>query len=261
MNVAVCFATWNKAPALRNTLAGLLRQEMPFPWRICVVDDGSDDDSEQVLLGGAPRDKLCYERLASRVGFAFAQCRTWDLMPDDVDTVVLMSSDVVMLEPDCLLRMCRAVAPGRAVFAEVVTRHVPADAHEDFRAWANPLREEWLHLQNVDGYCCTGLCGLAGWLFYCGAIRRADLEAVGFRENCCDAVLAPRMKKAGYEGWLLRYVRAVHQAHEKIMYPCPIQDTCNNWCSRTSRRVPMYPEYPRALRVADSAEHFRRQTA
>jgi len=54
--LSVVVPTYNRAPLLRRTLVSLVQQRNPPPFEVIVADDGSADDSEQVVA--ALRDRL-----------------------------------------------------------------------------------------------------------------------------------------------------------------------------------------------------------
>lgn len=233
MKVAVCMATWNKGEGLRNTAYSLARQVTTFPVEVCVVDDCSDNNPEPFLREFLP--DLRYQRLPKRLGFNLAKNRCLDLLPPDVGIVVLMNCDVVLVQDYLLEDLCRTVRRGVVVFCEVLDLPAPVDLHDDFEAGVEAVTAGWESQVAVQGVSCTGRVIPWAWLFFLGAIRRDDLERLDYRTLSCDAVLAPRMKDL-FDADLLAYLRGVHQRHPKEVFPCPVQETCAQWCARTAER-------------------------
>ena len=259
MKVAILLATHNKEKELPNVLYSIARQKTSFPFEVCIVDDCSKVDPEPIIREFLPDAK--YKRLDEWLPFDLAPNLCLDMVSDDVDVIVLMSSDVIVLQDDSIERLCERVGDKKVVFGEVVNSPVSEVFCEKFDKRAGKVLKKWeqyvngqTKIQMNDPYCRrrykhTGRLKPTAWLFFLGAITKEDIIDLGYRENCCDAIMAPKMKESGFDAEILTYVRGLHQNHLKQSHSCDVSDTCNYYCSRTKSRIPKPPK--RAAKIRD----------
>ena len=250
MKVAILLATHNKEKELPNVLYSIARQKTSFPFEVCIVDDCSKVDPEPIIREFLPDAK--YKRLDEWLPFDLAPNLCLDMVSDDVDVIVLMSSDVIVLQDDSIERLCERVGDKKVVFGEVVNSPVSEVFYEKFDKRAGKVLKKWeqyvngqTKIQMNDPYCSkksrclyTGRNIPTSWLFFLGAITKKNLIDIGYRENSCDAVLAPSMKESGFDAEILTYVRGLHQNHTKDLAVCSVSyDECEFWCARTRKRI------------------------
>jgi len=243
MKAAIIFAIYNKPErVIRNTLYALSRQIVPFEVEICIVDDCSEINPHEIVYEYIPNAH--YKRLERRLGSRDAKVEALKMVSDDVDTIVITGSDVIMLNTNTIDYLCEHVEDRRVIFAEVYNDEVKDSLNDsnigEFRKHYN---NQWDELYRKGGrfhakdyHIYTGRNTEGSWLFYLGAITKQNIMDIGYMENSCDAVIAPKMKEMEYEAEILTYVKGVHQRHVKIYYPCDKEDTCEYYCMRTRSR-------------------------
>jgi validoxylamine A glucosyltransferase len=110
--VSVVVPTYNRAPLLRKTLASLVQQRNPPPFEVVVTDDGSADDSEQVVAEF--RDRLavryCYQE---DQGYRVARARNIGAAMARAPVLVFLDSGT-LAGPDLLAGHLRHHADHRA---------------------------------------------------------------------------------------------------------------------------------------------------
>ena len=115
--VSVIICTWNRSSALRQTLAGLARQQaVPLPVEVLVVDNNSSDDTPAVLAKEAARWPLGELRplFEGRQGKQFALNRGVQAARHDV---LAFTDDDIHLPEDWLAQVCRIFHDGRVDLA------------------------------------------------------------------------------------------------------------------------------------------------
>lgn len=252
MKAAILLALHNKNESLPNVLTSIEMQRSRFPFEVCIIDDCSVISPKPIIDTLCPEAK--FHRLKKNLGFRNAKNECLKLVSDDVNTLVLMNADVMFLQEQDLQNLCERVSRKKVCFAEVANVKVDPDAYKNFEHARRGILEMWTDLlngpqgsaRNNTNVFQVGRMNRRAWLFFLGAISRDDLESIEYRENSCDAVLAPKMKKAGFSAEILAYVKACHQKHAKTRFDCSIESSCNFYCRRTKNRkhVPLVSTYP-----------------
>jgi glycosyltransferase involved in cell wall biosynthesis len=208
--LSVVVPTYNRAPLLRRTLASLAGQRNPPPFEVIVADDGSADNSEQVVAEF--RDRLmisyCYQE---DEGYQVARARNLGAAIATAPILVFLDSGT-LAGPDLVAGHLRchaghrpgpgSPAHGKAVvgytygyrpydptpgLAEAFAVLSPQQVHE--RYLADPLFRDSRH-EDLDrlGFDLTGLT--MPWLFFWTmnvSVNAADYVAVGgFDERFCS---------------------------------------------------------------------------
>jgi glycosyltransferase involved in cell wall biosynthesis len=251
MKASIFIATYNRNKELLNALHSLSKQKTSFPIEYCIIDDHSDVDPEPLIRKFLPDAK--YKRLKKRVGFVYSQSYCYDLISPDSDIIVLQAADVIYTTNNILEELCKGTDIGVFTLAEVVDIEIESDVCEKFNEkmseilneWNSHIKFRWLKIDNdVDfnkryksytKYTGRNINGQdLSWLFFAGAIRREDLEDLGFSSGSvmCDAVLNQILRINEYEANILDHLKVIHQRHSKIVYPCPVIDKCLIRCIR-----------------------------
>ena len=106
LRITVAVITFNRSSFLRETLAGLVRQNYPAGcWELLVIDNNSTDDTREVVssfLAATPSPRWILEE---RAGLDFGRNRAIDEAHGEV--IALVDDDILM-EPDWLAQL---VAP------------------------------------------------------------------------------------------------------------------------------------------------------
>lgn len=235
MKAAIFMSTYNKNESLANALYTISRQKTNFPFEVCIVDDGSDVSPEPIIRKFLPDAK--YKALG-RIGFVAAGGKSFDLVSDDVDVIVVQSAEVMYLQDDLVERLCLAVEPKKFTVAHV--KNITVDSFmykyfDDLNNGRSGLLGQWEGTSGIDVYSGSDRPG-GDWLLFLGAMRREDLELVGFRNRCCDVVIQQKMKEHGLTPIFMDDLKAIHQKHPPAHgWPCRLVDQCPYWCLRKGR--------------------------
>ena len=154
MKCSIVMATRNHGELLRRTLQSIYRQEVPFDYEVIVIDDGSDDCTEEVckefdLTYCEKLDNTEYRNpaLARNVGFRKAKG----------DVIIQQSDEVIHHTPNTIELLVERLTPGKFVIATVYD-YTP---ETDKRGWLM-----------------TGTASRRPY-FFLGSLTREDLYAVG----------------------------------------------------------------------------------
>lgn len=237
-------ATYNKNKILPNTLYSIARQKTSFPLEICIIDDHSNVDPEPIIKKFLPQSK--YRRLGKNVGQQ-SKSLCLDMVSKDSEIVIPINADVIISDPFGIKKLCEHVKYKQIALAEVINVFVDSSLYSNANKfnefidtiddnWASYLKPKIIKGEFPDNCSYVSRFVPHRWLFFLGAISRENIEEVGYKENSCDAVLAPKMKAMGFKAHLLIHVHGIHQRHKKVIYPCPLEKTCKFYCSRTKKR-------------------------
>lgn len=113
--VSLVIASRNHAPLLQRTLQSIFNQKVPFPLEVIVTDDGSTDDTVEVIK----QFPVIYRRLENteyRNG-VFAKNRS--LVAARGDIIIQQSDDVVHAQPDLIQRLVEELQKGEYLVCTV----------------------------------------------------------------------------------------------------------------------------------------------
>jgi glycosyltransferase involved in cell wall biosynthesis len=106
MRVTVAIPTYNRAGLLRQTLAGIVRQDFPRDqFEILVIDNNSRDDTAAVVTSFATARPAPRYLLERQQGLDYARNRA---IAEAQGEIILFGDDDILAEPDWIARM---VAP------------------------------------------------------------------------------------------------------------------------------------------------------
>lgn len=240
MKVSVFITTYNKNSILPNTLYSISRQKTTFPLEVCIVDDHSAVDPKPIIDEYLPSAK--YLRLPKNEGFLHSKVHCFDLISSDTDIIIIHHVDVVLLQEFAYEEIVKYISSNNAVFTEVRSFQLAVCMHRNYDIITKQLLSNWDTKPASSYTVCTGANCPAVWLFYLGGILRKDLEKLDYRDRSCDAALAPKMRKLGFDAKILSYIQSVHQLHPKVVIPCPEVASCNFYCSRTQQTKGLKPD-------------------
>uniref|UniRef100_A0A6M3XEL3 Putative glycosyltransferase n=1 Tax=viral metagenome TaxID=1070528 RepID=A0A6M3XEL3_9ZZZZ len=248
MKVSILMTTYNKNEMLPNVLYSIIRQNPPFPYEICIIDDCSDIDPEPIIRKFAPN--TIYKRLEKHVGFMYAGNNYLDLISKNTDVVVLQSCDVIHVQNNTIEELCKFVREKTISLAEVIDIPININLYQNFDIEIKEILSNWnkyittiaqkanrersnTQIDKIEYPLWTKYSGknYPGWLFFLGAIKREDLEKIEYDKNSCDAVIAPKMKSLNFKAEYPE-VKGIHQRHPKTIYYCPIVKECEYDCGR-----------------------------
>lgn len=237
MKAAIFMSIYNKNEPLPNVLYTISRQKTSFPFEVCIVDDGSDVSPEPIVRKFLPDVRF---KSLGRIGFVSAYGKSFDLVSDDVDVIVVQSAEVMYLQDDLIERLCLAVKSKRFTMAHVKNVEVDPFAYKYFDDPNNGragLVSRWEETGGIDVYSGSDRPG-GDWLLFLGAMRREDLELTGFRTRACDIVMQHKMKEHGLTPIFMDDLKAIHQKHPPAHgWPCHLVDQCEYWCIRKARML------------------------
>ncbi len=238
--IAVFMPTRNRREVLPNALYSLSLQETTFPWELCVSDDGSDIDPEPLLKEFFPTVR--YKRYTESKGFTKCFDGCFDVISNDVDVIVMQSSDIIHTSPNSLENLVANVAPSKVAIANVVDIEISTDFYKRFDQNMQEILDHWdsykttidLKLGNRIYSCSTQYTSPGSPLFFLGAIMRKDLEKIGFKGCNCDARTTQNMIRFGIIPTFFSELKTIHQRHTKATPICPIEKDCSVYCIRKS---------------------------
>jgi glycosyltransferase involved in cell wall biosynthesis len=103
MRVTVAIPTYNRAGLLRQTLAGIVRQDFPRDqFEILVIDNNSRDDTAQVVAEFAAARPAPRHLLERQQGLDYARNRA---LAEAQGEILLFGDDDILPEPDWITRM------------------------------------------------------------------------------------------------------------------------------------------------------------
>ena len=199
MKCSICMATFNHAPLLRKTLRSIFAQRVPFAFEVIVANDGSTDETAEVL-DDFPKvraihlpAKSAYVNPARARNAAYRQARG--------EVLICQSDDVLHVSEDTIERLCHDLRPDTFIIAGV---------------------------RSADGE------GVQGWyshsvfrpspFFFLGSLFRTDLYAVGGND---ERFVAPGYDDNWFGDCLLHGrglkqvnrddIRGMHQTHDRSM--------------------------------------------
>jgi glycosyltransferase involved in cell wall biosynthesis len=224
--------------SLLNTLHSIARQEVPFPFEICVVDDCSGLDIDKFIKkffaqNTPPNlERVVVHTLKEKAGFTRAPAEAIKLVSPESQKMVILASDSILLQNMAISELCSRLEPKKVVFSEVAEVSISYDFYSNFEVNANMIINNWVpHLSKIPYIVSRNIPN--AWLFFVGAALKEDLLAINYDEVSCDAVLWQKMMPLLYNAEILTYIRSVHQSHVRSAYPCPRVAECKYYCSRT----------------------------
>lgn len=96
MTVTVIIPVFNRAVEIRCAVASVLRQRAPVPLDVLVIDDGSDDDTPQVLADLAAADSRVRTIRRDNGGISAARNTGLDNLLAETEFVTFLDSDDLM---------------------------------------------------------------------------------------------------------------------------------------------------------------------
>lgn len=237
----VIVPTYNRSGLLRQTLDSLVRQDLPQrSFEVIVVDDGSTDDTEQLVAGYGGNRLDVHYHFQPDEGFRVARARNVGIRHARADVCVFIDSGVI-LHSGCLrahvtahraatspLALCGYVygfnldnededllntridleAPDRTIEA-FGRSHEALDIREDF------------YRRYTDDFGALPAPWLMYWTCNTSALTRQLREVGGFDEEFRrwggeDIDLGYRLYRAGAHFLVARRASAIHYPHEKV---------------------------------------------
>jgi len=213
--ITVAIPTYNRARLLRQTLAGVTRQDFPADrYEVIVIDNNSRDDTRDAVAAFAAARPAPRYVLEIRPGANHARNRG---IAESTGKIVIFADDDILVEPDWLRQLVApfaADATGKigAVGGEVISvfpEGCPAwirDFHgpQALRADLGPTRADQVPMSANLAFRRDILLQLG---MFDTSVTRQGRRAFSSDEN----VLIRRLWRAGYEVWFAPAARVLHQ--------------------------------------------------
>ncbi|MDD3179713.1 MAG: glycosyltransferase [Opitutaceae bacterium] len=245
-SVTVAICTYNRAEFLRQTLAGLARQDYPAAaLEILVIDNNSRDDTRAVVASFASAVPAPRHVLETRQGLDHARNRA---IAEARGDIILFGDDDILVEPDWVRQMAAPFAADSnrrigCVGGEVVPVF-PDGLPEWVAEWHSPLafRADCGPLSARQVPMGANLA-FPMWVFARVGVFATALDRSGRNLfSGGDAEMVRRVRAAGCEIWFAPAARVLHQMP----------------ASRTTMRYAMRHAFDSARsRVVDRAQQGR----
>ncbi|HZP59399.1 MAG TPA: glycosyltransferase [Opitutaceae bacterium] len=213
LTVAIC--TYNRAGLLRQTLAGIARQNFPHDrFEVLVVDNNSTDDTRGAVAGFAAASPAPRHILETRQGLDHARNRA---IAEARGEIIVFADDDILVEPDWLTRL-------NAPFAADTTRRIGAVGGEVVPVFPDglpPWVAEWhapLGFRSDAGPLPPSQSPMGAnfafprWVFERHGLFHTTLDRSG--KNLFgggDTEMIRRLRAAGLEIWFAPAARVLHQ--------------------------------------------------
>lgn len=229
MKAAILMTTYNKNNLLPNVLYSISRQIVDFKLEICIFDDFSNVDPKPIINKFLPQAK--YKRAIKHIGFIDAYKNCYDMMSEDIDIIINMSSDVIITRSNIVKELCLNVNEKKICLCKVLNIKVDPDLWK-----AGKFEEKAINISSSNNkvFCSSKK---QRWYFFLGSVMKKDAEVIGFREQYCDVVISKKLQKNGFVCKYLDHLVGIHQTHPKIKYGCEIVKSCAYTCSRKNKKV------------------------
>lgn len=215
LEVTVAIPTYNRAGFLRQTLAGIARQQFPHDhFEVLVIDNNSRDDTAQVVAEFAAARPAPRYILEPRQGLDHARNRA---IAEARGEILLFGDDDILVQPDWIAQMVAPLLadPGRrigAVGGEVIP--VFPDGLPDWvRDWHGPLafRADAGPIAAPRSPMGANLA-FPRWVFAeLGEFHTALDRAAGNYFSGGDSEMIRRVRTAGLEVWFAPAAAVQHQ--------------------------------------------------
>jgi len=227
--VAIVTTIYNRSDGLRNTLMGLVKQKISFPYEVLVVDDGSEKNPESIIREYIPDNLLKFKRFDKNEGPIIAKPAAYNMASEDSNIFVYMGSDVILLDTDCIEKLCKGVGEKIFTIGEVNTMDVANDMYIRWDTEVKSMKERFYKMNPYfHTYC--GSLKPTRWYIFLGALRKEDVDSINFFGSC-DMIYYAALSRDKFKA-VFPMVKAVHQTHPTRIGYCPIVGICKRGCSR-----------------------------
>jgi GT2 family glycosyltransferase len=215
LRVTVAVITYNRSLYLKETLAGLVRQDYPAGcWELLVIDNNSTDDTRDVVaafMAATPSPRWILEE---RAGLDFGRNRAIDEAHGDV--VALLDDDVIV-EPDWLAQIVAPFSSQPAHSVGVVGGEVVPIFPDGIPDWLRGAHRP-LKFRKDPGPLPPSQAPMGAnfafpkWVFERYGKFNTDLDRKGkalFGGG--DSEMIRRVRSAGLEAWFVPGAKVLHQ--------------------------------------------------
>jgi glycosyltransferase involved in cell wall biosynthesis len=213
--VTVAVLTFNRSKRLRETLAGMVRQNYPADgWELIVVDNNSTDDTGDAVSSFASAVPAPRRVVEPRQGLDHGRNRAIDEARGDV---IVLADDDILVGPDWLAQMVAPFQSDSAHRIGVVGGEVVPVFPDGVPAWLEGAHRP-LGFRREPGPLPPGQAPMGAnfafprWVFERLGKFDTDLDRQGARLfGGGDSEMIRRIRAAGLEAWFVPGARALHQ--------------------------------------------------
>jgi glucosyl-dolichyl phosphate glucuronosyltransferase len=213
--VTVAVLTYNRSRRLRETLAGMVRQNYPAGgWELLVVDNNSTDDTRECVSSFATAVTAPRLVVETRQGLDHGRNRAIDEARGDL---IVLADDDIIVGPDWLAQLVAPFSSDSAHRIGVVGGEVVPVFPDGVPAWLEKAHRP-LAFRRDPGPLPPGQAPMGAnfafpkWVF--GRLGKFDttLDRQGKRLfGGGDSEMIRRIRAAGLEAWFVPGARALHQ--------------------------------------------------
>jgi GT2 family glycosyltransferase len=215
LRVTVAVITYNRSRFLKETLAGLVRQDYPADrWELLVIDNNSTDDTREVVssfLSSAPSPRWILE---ARPGLDHGRNRA--VGESRCDVIVLVDDDILM-EPDWLTRLVAPFSSQNSHSIGVVGGEVIPVFPDGIPAWLEGSHRP-LGFRKDSGALPPGQAPMGAnfafpkWVFERFGTFDTSLDRKGaMLFGGGDSEMIRRVRSVGLEAWFVPGAKVLHQ--------------------------------------------------
>jgi glycosyltransferase involved in cell wall biosynthesis len=213
--VTVAVLTYNRSQRLRETLAGMVRQNYPAGgWELLVVDNNSTDDTKDAVASFASAVSAPRLVVETRQGLDHARNRAIDEAKGDV---IVLADDDILVGPDWLSQLVAPFSSDSAHRIGVVGGEVVPVFPDGVPAWLEKAHRP-LGFRRDPGPLPPGQAPMGAnfafprWVFERFGKFDTTLDRQGERLfGGGDSEMIRRVRAAGLEAWFVPGARALHQ--------------------------------------------------
>jgi glycosyltransferase involved in cell wall biosynthesis len=214
-HVTVAVLTYNRSRLLRETLAGIVRQNYPAGrWELLVVDNNSTDDTRDVVssfFSAVPPPRLVVE---TRQGLDHARNRAIDEARGDI---LVLADDDILVEQDWLAQLVGPFSSDNAHRIGVVGGEVVPVFPDGLPSWLEGAHRP-LAFRSDPGPLQPGQAPMGAnfafpkWVFARFGKFDTNLDRQGERLfGGGDSEMIRRLRATGLEAWFAPGAKALHQ--------------------------------------------------
>lgn len=224
MKVDVLLCTYNKEMVLANTLYGLSRQKSQHEITFNIYDDASKIPPDAIIERFLPQAK--YYRAEKNSGGRHAELVGYEMLKPGGDVIVVMSSDVYLVDDNVIDEMVNNVGAGFPVLCSVANASLVPNSWEHHDVIMNQINTFWDEIY-VGANVYQGPKRVDGFIFYfCAAFWHWDIVRLWEHGLGCDLQLNMAAMAFKLQHRFVDNVRAIHQGHPFVQHPCKEIGTC-----------------------------------
>jgi glycosyltransferase involved in cell wall biosynthesis len=215
IRVTVAVITYNRSRLLRQTLAGVVRQEYPADrWELLVIDNNSTDDTRDVVTSFVTANPAPRRILETRQGLDHGRNRAIEEARGDL--VVLVDDDI-LVEPDWLAQLIAPFSSESAHKIGVVGGEVVPVFPDGIPAWLEGSHQP-LGFRSDPGPLPPNQAPVGAnfafpkWVFVRFGMFDTRLDRQGSRLfGGGDSQMIRRLRTVGLEAWFVPGAKVLHQ--------------------------------------------------